>query len=65
VTIPTQGEEFAKLLEYLTKAQESAAMLGHLTRDNDKHLAHGWMGISELMKKMKHQITTMATRKMQ
>ncbi len=52
--VPTQGEEFAKLIEYMRKAQESCAMLSHLAHANDdKKIALGWFAVSE---NFKHQI---------
>ena len=69
MSVPTRGEEFTKLLEYLIKAQESCAMLAHLHNtegnDVDKTLAKGWLGIAELMHKMQHTITALATGKLQ
>lgn len=65
MSVPTEGEEFAKLIEHLRKAQENSAMLGHLAKANDENLrAHGWLGISELLNKMVHQVTKLATNKM-
>lgn len=64
MSVPTRGETYSQLLEYLIKAQESCAMLAHLHNteesDIDKTLAHGWLGISELLKKMQHKVTQMA-----
>lgn len=63
MSIPTVGEEFAKLIEYVRKAQESAAMLAHLERDNDALQAQGWLGVSEMFKLIAKNITNLATRK--
>ena len=69
MSLPTRGEEYTKLMEYLIKAQESCAMLAHLhnTEDttSDRTLARGWLGISELLKKMQHQVTQMAKGRLQ
>ena len=65
MSIPTSGEEFSKLIEYLRKAQEASAMLAHLTRDNDPVQAKGWLGISELMGRMVIQGTKLATGRLQ
>jgi hypothetical protein len=62
--MPTKGSEYAQLLEHLRKAQENCAMLSHLTADNDKHLAQGWLAIAELMKRAQTQITRMAMKGM-
>lgn len=63
MSLPTESETFAKLLEHLRKAQEEAATLGHLCADNEPTRSHGWLGISELLKKMTHQVTKLAMRK--
>ena len=66
----SQGEVYMKLLEDLTHAQEGAAMLGHLAKSQgegpkDRDLGDGWIAISELIKRMIHQITKLATKKLQ
>jgi hypothetical protein len=63
MSLPTEAEVFAQLLEHLRKAQEASATLGHLTADNDKLRSHGWLGISELLKRMVVQVTKLAMRK--
>lgn len=63
--IPSEGEEFAKLIEHIRLAQESAAMLAHLTKDNSPSLSRGWLALSERLKQAQHQITQLAMRKMQ
>lgn len=65
MSIPTKGEEFAKLIEYLTKAQESAAMIAHLERDSDKLHAQGWLGVSEMLRLTKLKVTQFATKGLQ
>ena len=66
MSLPTQGEEYSKLLEFLRKAQESSAMLAHLASANDDRvLAKGWLGIEELLKRMATQITKLAMGKLQ
>lgn len=60
MSVPTPGEEFAKLIEHLRKAQEAAAMLAHLTRDDDKLRAQGWLAVSEMFKKVQSQVTKLA-----
>lgn len=62
MSLPTKSEKFAELLEYLVKAQEAAAMIAHLTRDDDKLHAKGWLAISEMFKRTQHQITQLATK---
>lgn len=65
MSIPTTGEQFAILIEHLRKAQEAAAMIAHLTRDDDKLRAQGWMAVSEMLKLTVHNCTKLATRRMQ
>jgi hypothetical protein len=65
MSVPTPGEQFTILIEHLTKAQEAAAMLAHLTRDDDKLHAQGWLAISEMLKLTKHKVTDLARRRMQ
>lgn len=66
MTVPTQGEAYAKLMEHLRYAQEEAATLAHLAQANDdKKLGVGWLMISELFKKIQAQVTTLATRGLQ
>ena len=65
MSIPTKGETFAKLIEHLRRAQEDAAMMAHLIRDDDKLIAQGWVAISEMLKKTVHNVTKLATRGLQ
>lgn len=66
MSIPTRGEEFAKLIEFLRKAQETAAMLSHLYRDDgNKTKALGWMAVSEGLKQMQKASTEIATKGLQ
>jgi len=65
----SHGEVYVKLLEDLTHSQEGAAMLAHLTRaqsagPKDIALADGWIAVSELLKRMIHQVTKLATKKL-
>jgi len=64
MTVPTQGEEFTKLLDNLRKAQDNSAMLAHLTRAQggrkDKAIADGWISVSELLKRIIFQVTKLA-----
>ena len=69
MSVPTHGETYSQLMEHLRKAQEASAMLAHLTRAQggarDNALANGWLSISELFKKLQHQVTEMATGRLQ
>lgn len=63
-SIPTRSEEYAKLMEHIRLAQESAAMLAHLhSADGDAKgmlLAKGWLAVSDLMKRMQHNVIELA-----
>lgn len=63
MSLPTESETFAQLLEHLRKAQEASAMLGHLCADNEPTRSHGWLGVSELISRMVGQVTKLAIRK--
>ena len=64
--IPTQGETYARLMEYLRKAQEESAMMAHLNKANDAHRhALAWLAISEKFKQMQHQLTILAQGRLQ
>lgn len=69
MSLPTQGETFAKLIEYLRKAQEEAATMSHLLNaagnNRDKLLAKGWLVISEGLKAMQFKVTQLAQGRMQ
>lgn len=67
--LPTRGLTYSQLCEHLIKAQELCALMAHLhqTEGNpmDKTLASGWLGVSELLKRMNHQVTQLAKGAMQ
>jgi len=65
VSIPTKGDEFAKLIEHLRKAQEASAMLAHLERDHNKRLAIGWLGVEQQLKLTVQAVTMLATKGIQ
>lgn len=65
MSIPTKGERYASLMEHLRLAEEDAAMLQHLYRDESRNMAMGWFAIAELMKRAREQITKLATRGLQ
>jgi hypothetical protein len=61
MSIPTQGESYAKIMEYLRKLQEETAMMAHLNQANDStKLAFAWLAMSENFKKMQHTLTRLA-----
>lgn len=61
MSIPTKSETYAKLMEYLRKAQEESAMLQHLySAEGDGPglaLGKGWFHVSEHLKKMLYTVT--------
>lgn len=66
MTVPTEGDEFAKLTFHLRMAQEAAAMIAHLSNANDdRQRARMWLNVSEMLKKMIFSITQLAMRRMQ
>jgi len=64
MSIPTPGEQLAKLCEHLRLAQESAAMMAHLHNVQDSRkdsiLAKGWLAVSEALKLMNHKVIELA-----
>lgn len=68
MSIPTEGEEFSKMIEYLRKAQECAGMLAHLNNDGrpkGRKLAIGWLAVEQQLKLMQHVIIQLAKGKLQ
>lgn len=68
MSVPTQSEEFSKLLHHLAECQSTAAMLAHLTRAQgsrkDSAVADGWISVSELLKRLQYQVTLIAQGKL-
>lgn len=69
MSIPTFGEQYAKLTEHLRYAQEDAAMLAHLCNSEGgapgRVLAMGWLNVSEGLKKMIYGVTELAKSRLQ
>jgi len=65
MSIPTRGEEFAKLIEHLRLAQEACAMLAHLNRDDSALIAKGWLAIEEMMRLVQGKVIELAKGKLQ
>ena len=59
---PTEGLIFSQITEKLRELEELFAMMGHVVADRDELLSHGWLGCSELMKKLQVNVTQAATR---
>ena len=60
---PTRGEVYAQLLEHCRKAEEAAAMLGHLANaegNTGTNFARAWLMVSEQFKKMQYAVTELA-----
>lgn len=68
MSIPTQSEEYAKLVEHLRLAQESAAMLAHLANAQGSVstvIGRGWLHVEDNLKKMGYIVTKLAQGKLQ
>lgn len=66
--VPTRGEAYAKLIEYLRHSQEQASTLAHLYRDDQvtgRAMAMGWLTIEQALKQMQYQVTVLAKRGLQ
>ena len=61
MSLPTKGEEFAKLIEFLHKAEEASAMLAHLHADESKVMSSGWLAVSKFLNEMALRCTDLAT----
>lgn len=64
MSIPLEGDEYAKLIEHIRKAQEASAMLAHLCKDKSEAQSRGWLIVSEQLKLFQHTVTLLATRKL-
>ena len=65
MSVPTHGEQFAKLLEHLRSAQDGSAMLAHLTRaqsssKKDMAVADGWIAVQELLSSQESESMSVA-----
>lgn len=64
MSVPHEGEVFAKLIHHIEEAQEAAAMLAHLQHDLSPKLARNWLAVSENFKNIKRAVTSIATKRM-
>ena len=66
--LPTHSLIYTQLNEKLIECQELCAMNAHLFNTEGNHmdnlLAKGWLGMSELFKRMQFQITELAKGKL-
>lgn len=66
---PSRGETYAKIIDLCDQLQDQCAVMSHLhnTEGNptDVTLARGWLGMTELIKRMRHQLTQLAIGRMQ
>lgn len=69
MSIPTVGEEYAKLIEHLRLAQEDAARMAHLRNaEGDAKgmlMGRAWLAVSENLKRMQHVVTQLAMGRLQ
>ena len=69
-SVPTSGEAFAKLLYHLDEMMNQSATLAHLARaqantGKDRAMADGWIAVTEMMKRVRFQVTKIAEGKLQ
>jgi hypothetical protein len=67
MAVPTRSETFSQLLEHLIKAQEHSAMMSHIEGMEphpNRLIMKGWLGISEMLKRIIHHVTAMAQRRL-
>lgn len=64
MSIPTKAEKYAELMEHLRKAEEAAAMLAHLVRDESPGNSKGWLIIADLFKATQLKVIALATKVM-
>jgi hypothetical protein len=68
MSVPTTGETYSRLMEFLRKAQEESATMAHLVHaqgTGDRELARQWLSVSENFKKMQNSLTKLAMGRMQ
>lgn len=61
MSVPSRGEVFHRLIDHIKQLIDCCALMAHLHNtegsDKDKKLAVGWLMMSELFKKLQHQVT--------
>lgn len=60
MSVPSRGEVFAKTTDLIRQLIDVCAIMAHLHQtegsDKDKKLALGWLMMSEMFKKVQHQV---------
>lgn len=60
MSVPSRGEVFSKSTEHIRGLIDCCAIMAHLHNtegsDKDKKLALGWLMMSEMFKKVQHQV---------
>lgn len=65
MSIPTEGDLYAQIIEHIRKVQELTAMMGHLTGENNRRItSNAWLKVSENFKMVQHVVTQIAMGKM-
>ena len=62
MSLPTSGDKFSELIEYVRRAQEASATLAHLASE-DRQRAMIWLAVSENFKRVQHLLTAIAAGK--
>lgn len=60
MSVPSRSEIFSKMVDLVDQIISCAAMMAHLHKtegsDKDHKLALGWLMMSEMFKKVRHQV---------
>lgn len=66
MSLPTRSETLEKLTHHLREAQSAAALVAHISNEAgaplERQQAVGWITISELLKRMQHQVQMFAVK---
>jgi len=66
MSVPTEGECYARLMEHIIRCEEESAMLAHLCNANDhRSKALQWLNVSEFFRQMQVKLTSIAMGRMQ
>lgn len=70
MSVPTQAEVLMRILHHIDEIQSDCATYAHLTRSmsssaKDAALADGWIALSEMFKRVRHQVVEIAKGKLQ